>query len=43
MRQAAFEAAHAEEWRAFERFLEGAQPAPFPAAAPFRPARAVPR
>lgn len=29
MRQAAFEAAHAAQWRAFERFLDGEKPAPF--------------
>jgi uncharacterized membrane protein SpoIIM required for sporulation len=29
MRQAAFEAAHAAQWQAFERFLDGAKPAPF--------------
>jgi uncharacterized membrane protein SpoIIM required for sporulation len=29
MRQTAFEAAHAAEWQAFERFLEGEKPAPF--------------
>ena len=29
MRQAAFEAAHAAEWEAFEKFLDGAKPAPF--------------
>jgi len=31
LRQAAFEAAHAAEWQAFERFLEGEKPLPFPA------------
>jgi uncharacterized membrane protein SpoIIM required for sporulation len=31
MRQAAFETAHAAEWQAFERFLDGDKPAPFPA------------
>ncbi|HEX7055269.1 MAG TPA: stage II sporulation protein M [Burkholderiales bacterium] len=31
MRQAAFEAAHAADWQAFERFLDGAKPPPFPA------------
>jgi uncharacterized membrane protein SpoIIM required for sporulation len=29
MRQAAFEAAHAAEWQAFERFLDGEQPSAF--------------
>jgi uncharacterized membrane protein SpoIIM required for sporulation len=29
LRQAAFEAAHAAQWQAFERFLDGAKPAPF--------------
>jgi uncharacterized membrane protein SpoIIM required for sporulation len=29
MRQAAFEAAHAPDWQAFERFLDGVKPAPF--------------
>ena len=29
MRQAAFEAAHAAEWQAFERFLDGEKPRPF--------------
>ena len=29
MRQAAFETAHAGEWRAFEQFLDGEKPAPF--------------
>lgn len=29
MRQAAFEAAHAGEWQAFEKFLDGAKPPPF--------------
>ena len=32
MRQTAFEAAHGAEWQAFERFLEGEKPAPFPPA-----------
>jgi uncharacterized membrane protein SpoIIM required for sporulation len=31
LRQAAFEAAHAAEWQAFERFLDGEKPAPFEA------------
>ncbi|HET7198126.1 MAG TPA: stage II sporulation protein M [Burkholderiales bacterium] len=30
MRQAAFEAAHAAEWQAFERFLDGEKPPAFP-------------
>jgi uncharacterized membrane protein SpoIIM required for sporulation len=29
MRQAAFEAAHVEEWQAFEGYLDGAKPLPF--------------
>ncbi len=37
MRQAAFEAAHAPDWEAFERFLDGQKPLPF--AAPELPAR----
>jgi uncharacterized membrane protein SpoIIM required for sporulation len=37
VRQAAFEAAHAAEWEAFERFLEGEKPPPFPT--PELPAR----
>ena len=31
MRQAAFEAAHAAGWQAFEKFLDGASPPPFEA------------
>jgi uncharacterized membrane protein SpoIIM required for sporulation len=37
MRQAAFEAAHAAQWQAFERFLDGEKPPPF--ARPEMPAR----
>jgi uncharacterized membrane protein SpoIIM required for sporulation len=37
LRQAAFETAHAGEWLAFERFLDGEKPAPFPT--PELPAR----
>ncbi len=37
MRQAGFETAHAAEWEAFERFLDGEKPPPF--AAPELPAR----
>ena len=37
MRQAGFELAHAGEWQAFEKFLDGAEPAPFePAQMPAR-------
>jgi uncharacterized membrane protein SpoIIM required for sporulation len=41
LRQAAFEAAHAAEWEAFEKFLDGAKPAGPPqggGAPPFEPA-----
>jgi len=31
MRQALFEAAHGADWQAFEKFLDGAEPRPFPA------------
>jgi len=32
MRQASFEAEHGADWQAFEKFLDGAQPPPFPPA-----------
>ena len=32
MRQASFEAEHAADWQAFEKFLDGAEPPPFPPA-----------